>query len=133
MAAEYTSDACLLLGSNTKKANRGCESLLIAERCQAPYPLRGGPAFLVFSNLFYFSSVVSELGAASLERGPVEALLRRKAETDRVCEGISEGCRSAEPERVARGGGKQLSSDIPPFPSPPHPIAAQPVPLAPPE
>ena len=31
------------------------------------------------------------------ERGPVEGSLRRKAETDRVREGISEGCRSAEP------------------------------------
>lgn len=35
------------------------------------------------------------------ERGPVDDLLRRKAETDRVREGISEGCRSAKPERVA--------------------------------
>jgi hypothetical protein len=38
------------------------------------------------------------------ERGPVEAPLRRKTETDRVREGISEGIHSAEPERVASGG-----------------------------
>ena len=38
------------------------------------------------------------------ERGPVEVPLRRKAETERVREGISEGFRSAEPERVAQGG-----------------------------
>jgi hypothetical protein len=38
------------------------------------------------------------------ERGPVEGPLRRKAGTDRVCEGIPEGFRSAEPERVAPGG-----------------------------
>ena len=35
---------------------------------------------------------------------PTEAPLRRKAETDRVREGISEGFRSAEPGRVAPGG-----------------------------
>lgn len=39
-----------------------------------------------------------------MEQGPVEAKLRRKAETDRVYEGISEGWRSAKPERVAPGG-----------------------------
>ena len=38
------------------------------------------------------------------ERGPIEGPLRWKAETDRVREGISEGCRTAEPERVAPGG-----------------------------
>ena len=38
------------------------------------------------------------------ERGPIEGPLRWNRETDRVCEGISEGCRSAEPERVAPGG-----------------------------
>ena len=37
------------------------------------------------------------------ERGPVEASLRRKAETNWVRDGISEGFRSAEPERVAPG------------------------------
>jgi len=36
--------------------------------------------------------------------GPVEASLIRKAETDRVCEGISECFHSAKPERVAPGG-----------------------------
>src|SRR5881409_76335 len=35
---------------------------------------------------------------------PTEAPLRRKAETDRVREGISEGFRSVEPGRVAPGG-----------------------------
>ena len=38
------------------------------------------------------------------ERGPAEARPRRKAETDRVFEGISEGFRSAEPGRVALKG-----------------------------
>ena len=42
------------------------------------------------------------------ERGPIEAPLRRKAETDRVREGISEGCRSAEPDRVAPGGARAV-------------------------
>ena len=79
------------------------------------FAARGGPAFLVFASLSTFFDGMSELGATSSEeRGPVEVLLRRKAETDRVRKGISEGCRSAEPERVAPGGGKRLSSDIPP-------------------
>jgi hypothetical protein len=38
------------------------------------------------------------------ERGPIESPLKWNRETDRVFEGISEGCRSAEPERVAPGG-----------------------------
>src|SRR2546427_10573361 len=38
------------------------------------------------------------------ERGPTETRPRRKAETDRVFEGISEGFRSAEPGRVAPRG-----------------------------
>jgi hypothetical protein len=42
------------------------------------------------------------------ERGPIEAQLRRKAETDRVREEISEGCRSAEPDRVAPGGARAV-------------------------
>jgi hypothetical protein len=42
------------------------------------------------------------------ERGPIEAQLRRKAETDRVREGISEGCRSVEPDRVAPGGARAV-------------------------
>jgi hypothetical protein len=47
---------------------------------------------------FHPLSGMSTLGATSLEeRGPVEVLLRRNTEIDRVLEGISEGCRSAEP------------------------------------
>ena len=42
------------------------------------------------------------------ERGPIEVPLRRKAETDRVREGISEGCRSAKPDRVAPGGARAV-------------------------
>src|ERR1700704_5137622 len=38
------------------------------------------------------------------ERGPTETLPGRKAETDRVCEGISEGFRLAESGRVAPRG-----------------------------
>ena len=77
--------------------------------------MRGGPAFWCLPSLSTFFGGMSEFGATSPEEpGPVEVLLRRKAETDRVREGISEGCRSAEPERVAPGGGKRLNSDIPP-------------------
>lgn len=38
------------------------------------------------------------------ERGPVETVPGRKAETDRVREGISEGFRPAQSERVAPRG-----------------------------
>jgi len=63
--------------------------------------------------------MMPELGATSPEeRGSDEALLRRKTETDRVREGISEGCRAAEPDRDIPGGGEQLISDIPSHPSP---------------
>lgn len=51
------------------------------------------------------------------EREPVEVLLRRKAETDRVREGISEGFRFAEPERVVPRGARALE----PQPRPPSP------------
>jgi hypothetical protein len=49
------------------------------------------------------------------ERGPIEGPLRRKAETDRVREGISEGFRLAEPEWVAPGGARAVE----PQPHPP--------------
>ena len=42
------------------------------------------------------------------ERGPVEGPLRRKTDTDRVREGISESCRSSEPERVASGSAEAV-------------------------
>jgi hypothetical protein len=38
------------------------------------------------------------------ERGPAETVPGRKAETDRVCEGISEGFRLAQSGRVAPRG-----------------------------
>ena len=44
------------------------------------------------------------------ERGPTEARPRRKAETDQVFEGISEGFRSAEPGRVAPRGTGAIGS-----------------------
>ena len=44
------------------------------------------------------------------ERGPTEARPRRKAETDQVFEGISEGFRSAEPGRVAPRGMEAIGS-----------------------
>jgi hypothetical protein len=44
------------------------------------------------------------------ERGPAEAQPRRKAETDRVFEGISEGFHSAEPGRVAPRGTGAIGS-----------------------
>jgi len=47
------------------------------------------------------------------ERGPTEPGLRKKAETDRVCEGISEGFRSALAGRVARGGAEGRHPDGP--------------------
>jgi len=40
-------------------------------------------------------------GIGREERGPIETRPGRKAETDRVREGISEGVRQAESERVA--------------------------------
>ncbi len=47
---------------------------------------------------------LAESGATSSEeRGPVEIQPGRKAETDRVREGISEGFHPAESERVAPG------------------------------
>ena len=42
------------------------------------------------------------------KRGPIEAQLRRRAETDRYREGISEGCRSVEPDRIAPGGARAV-------------------------
>lgn len=51
------------------------------------------------------------------ERGPFEVLLRGKAETDRVCEGISEDFRLAEPEWVAPGGARAVEPQ-PHIPSP---------------
>jgi hypothetical protein len=52
-----------------------------------------------------FISGLAESGAPSPEeRGPVETQPGRKAETDRVSEGISEGFHLAESERVAPGG-----------------------------
>jgi len=57
------------------------------------------------------------------ERGPFEALLRRKAETDRVREGISEGFRLAEPEWVAPGGARAVESQPRPPLSLPFPLA----------
>ena len=48
---------------------------------------------------------LAESGATSPEeRGPIETQPGRKAETDRVREGISEGFRLAESDRVAPGG-----------------------------
>ena len=48
---------------------------------------------------------LAESGATSPEeRGPIETQPGRKAETDRVREGISEGFRLAESDRVALGG-----------------------------
>ena len=47
------------------------------------------------------------------ERGPAEPLPGRNAETDRVCEGISEGCRPAETGRVAPRGERGTASAIP--------------------
>jgi hypothetical protein len=45
--------------------------------------------------------------------GPAEALLRRKAETDRIREGISKGCLSADPEGVAPGGVEAVEPQYP--------------------
>jgi len=56
------------------------------------------------------------------ERGPIEGPLRRKAETDRVREGISEGFRLAEPEWVAPEVREQLSPS-PTSPALPFPLA----------
>ena len=57
------------------------------------------------------------LRASSLHRRsgePVETQPGRKAETDRVCEGISEGFRLAESERVAPvGEGRLLFARLP--------------------
>src|ERR1700716_3922102 len=47
------------------------------------------------------------------ERGPTETLPGRKAETDRVCEGISEGFRLAESVRVAPRGPEANGSMAP--------------------
>ena len=54
---------------------------------------------------FYFPRRNAEAQSGHRRRsgGPVEAPLRRKAETDRVRERISEGFFSAKPERVASG------------------------------
>ena len=54
---------------------------------------------------FYFPRRNAEAQSGHRRRsgGPVEAPLRRKAETDRVRERISEGFFSAKPERVAPG------------------------------
>mgnify|MGYP001607757944 CR=1 FL=1 len=48
---------------------------------------------------------LAESGVTSPEeRGPIETQPGRKAETDRVREGISEGFRLAESDKVAPGG-----------------------------
>lgn len=44
------------------------------------------------------------------ERSPLEARLRRNAETDRVREGMSEGCRSADPDGSLREMRERLST-----------------------
>ena len=56
---------------------------------------------------------MSEFGRRS--GAPTEARAGRKAETDRVCEGISEGFRRPEPERVAPRGPKANASMAPIF------------------
>src|SRR6266850_4942449 len=56
-------------------------------------------------NIFSTPKGLAESGATSPEeRGPIETQPGRKAETDRVREGISEGFRLAESDRVALGG-----------------------------
>jgi hypothetical protein len=56
-------------------------------------------------HIFSTPKGLAESGATSPEeRGPIETQLGRKAETDRVREGISEGFRLAESDRVALGG-----------------------------
>jgi hypothetical protein len=57
------------------------------------------------------------------ERGPTETLPGRKAETDRVCEGISEGFRLAESGRVAPRGPEANGSMALPLTPPPFSIA----------
>lgn len=56
-------------------------------------------------NILHFSACDWGLERiSSKEQELVETRLRRKAETDRVREGMSEGCRAVDPERVAPGG-----------------------------
>jgi len=56
-------------------------------------------------HIFSTPKGLAESGATSPEeRGPIETQPGRKAETDRVREGISEGFRLAESDRVALGG-----------------------------
>jgi hypothetical protein len=56
-------------------------------------------------HIFSTPKGLAESGATSPEeRGPIETQPGRKAETDRVREGISEGFRLAESDRVAPGG-----------------------------
>jgi hypothetical protein len=56
---------------------------------------------------FCFLKRLAESGATSSEeRGPAETQPGRKAETDRVREGISEGVHPAESGRVAPGDGE---------------------------
>ena len=78
------------------------------------------------------SKGLAESGATSpKERGPIETQPGRKAETDRVFEGISEGFRLAESERVAPGGEDAVAfCQAPPSlagPSP-HPMPVPPSP-----
>jgi hypothetical protein len=69
-------------------------------------PLSGLPARVEQPrHIFSTPKGLAESGATSPEeRGPIETQPGRKAETDRVREGISEGFRLAESDRVAPGG-----------------------------
>ena len=76
---------------------------------------RGVLAFLVFAQtLHFFQRDVGARSDITGGAGPRRGSAEKESGPDRVREGISEGCRSAEPERVAPGGGNRLSSDIPP-------------------
>ena len=53
---------------------------------------------------------------AAVEGSMLDRLLRRKTETDWVCEGISEGLRLAKSKRAVPGGGGAKSSATVPHP-----------------